>query len=228
MNDQLTDQQKQLRLEWIEAGSLDENPNNWRKHPDDQLSTLKDLIENPEIGWAAPLLYNERTKRLIDGHARRSVVSPDTLVPVLIGNWTEEAEKIILASLDPVGAMANGDQEIYHALTESVEADSLWVRELLHHTLSQTMPGSVDPDMDMAENIPDIDLPGMELQPFESYDYVMLMFKDTQNFQQACERFGLKKVQVKYPGGTKKVGVGRVLDGAQFLQNLSSYAKEQK
>ena len=32
-----------------------------------------------------------------------------TLVPVIFGDWSEEAEAKILATLDPVGAMANGD-----------------------------------------------------------------------------------------------------------------------
>jgi hypothetical protein len=62
-----------LRLEWIEAGSLAENPLNWRRHPDAQVKALKDVIGDPSIGWAGACLYNERTGRLIDGHARKNV-----------------------------------------------------------------------------------------------------------------------------------------------------------
>src|SRR5512138_1938348 len=123
-----------LRLEWIEAGSLNENPANWRRHSPEQLQSIKDLLQDPDIGWAGACLYNERTKRLIDGHARKSVADPSTPIPVLVGDWSEEAERKILATLDPVGAMAQGDPAAYAALVESITAESLWVRDLLHNT----------------------------------------------------------------------------------------------
>ena len=91
-----------LRLEWVQAGSLADNPNNWRKHPDGQMSALKNVISDPDIGWAGACLYNERTKRLIDGHARKSAVDAKTLVPVLVGSWSDAAEKKILLTLDPL------------------------------------------------------------------------------------------------------------------------------
>ena len=79
--------EKPLRLEWVEAGSLQENPKNWKLHSEEQIETLHDLINDPEIGWAGACLFNETTGHLIDGHARKKAVSPDTLVPVLIGRW---------------------------------------------------------------------------------------------------------------------------------------------
>ena len=125
---------RNLRLEWIEAGSLTENPANWRRHSPEQLQSIKDLLADPEVGWAGACLYNERTGRLIDGHARKSVADPKTPIPVLVGNWSEEAERKILATLDPVGAMAQGDPTAYAALIETINAESLWVRDLLHNT----------------------------------------------------------------------------------------------
>jgi hypothetical protein len=102
--------QPPLRLEWIEAGSLDENPLNWRRHPDNQMAALKDVLDDPEIGWAGACLWNERTKRLVDGHARRASVDPSTPIPVLIGSWSEEAEKKILLTLDPLAGLAVPDE----------------------------------------------------------------------------------------------------------------------
>lgn len=52
---------------------------------------------------------------------------------MLVGSWTEEAEAKILATLDPIASMANGDLEAYRKLTEMVQADGLWVRDLLHN-----------------------------------------------------------------------------------------------
>src|SRR6516165_4107665 len=95
-----------LRLEWRSPAELAENPRNWRTHPDTQLAALADVIA--EVGWAGACLYNERTNRLIDGHLRRAIAQAQgcTKVPVLIGDWDEVTEAKILATLDPIGAMA--------------------------------------------------------------------------------------------------------------------------
>ena len=212
-----------LRLEWIEAGSLTENPLNWRRHSREQLESIRELVQDTEIGWAGACLFNERTGRLIDGHARKQVVDPSTPVPVLVGDWSEQAEAKILATLDPVGAMATGDAGAYRALVESVEADGLWVRDLLHNTAAglDAQPSEQD-EGDSDDDAPGDVLPQMECQPFEHYDYVMLMFCNDQDFQQACELLGIEKVQIEYPGGLKKIGLGRCVDGAKAVARLTA------
>lgn len=118
------DKPNNLRLEWVEAGSLTPNPMNWRRHPPEQTAALKDVITDPQVGWAGALLFNSRTNRLIDGHARREVVPPGTLVPVLVGSWSEEAEKKILATLDPLAGLAMPDPEALMTLLGEVDFDS--------------------------------------------------------------------------------------------------------
>ena len=208
-----------LRLEWIEAGSLSENPLNWRRHSQEQLESIRELLQDPEVGWAGACLFNERTGRLIDGHARKQVVDPKTPVPVLVGNWSDQAEAKILATLDPVGAMATGDAAAYATLVEQVQADGLWVRELIHQTAAGIEAADVEeptaPDDDAAAQ-----LAAMECQPFEHYDYVMLMFRNDQDFQRTCELLGIQKVQIEYPGGLRKIGLGRVIDGAKAIGRL--------
>jgi hypothetical protein len=194
---------------------------NWRRHSQEQLQSLRELLDDPEVGWAGACLYNERTGRLIDGHARREVVDPKTPVPVLVGNWTEEAEAKILATLDPVGAMATGDVAAYEALIAQVQADGLWVRDLLHQTAAGLVAADVAAEEEPADEDQASGLPAMECQPFEHYDYLMLMFRHEQDFQRACEVLGIKKVEVAYPGGLKKIGLGRVVDGAKAIDALT-------
>ena len=211
-----------LRLEWIEAGSLDENPLNWRRHSPEQLQSIRDLLNDPDVGWAGACLYNERTKRLIDGHARKTVTDPKQVLPVLVGDWSEEAEKKILATLDPVGAMAQGDSEAYAKLVEMVNAESLWVRDLIHNTQAGLVAAEVDDPEEQLE--PSAVLPQMECQPFEHYDYIMLLYRNEQDFQQACEHLGIQRVQVTYPGGKQKIGLGRCVDGMKALKTLTGQA----
>lgn len=103
-----------LRLEWVRAGSLADNPANWRRHPKGQMTALKAVLA--DVDWAGALLYNETTKRLIDGHARKAAVGKDEIVPVLIGRWTPEQERKILATLDPLAAMATADADALESL----------------------------------------------------------------------------------------------------------------
>ena len=110
-----------LRLEWLDADQLAENPSNWRTHGTQQTDALRDVLA--ETGWAGALLYNERTKRLIDGHLRKKVAAGQK-VPVLVGNWTEDQEKKILATLDPLAALAETDKERLDALLREVQTGS--------------------------------------------------------------------------------------------------------
>lgn len=120
-----------LRLEWRSPAELAENPKNWRTHPVGQIAALTDVIA--DVGWAGACLFNERTGRLIDGHARKKVAveQGSPLVPVLIGDWSEEQEAKILATLDPLAAMTETDQEKLAVLLAEVSTDSEALGDLL-------------------------------------------------------------------------------------------------
>jgi ParB-like chromosome segregation protein Spo0J len=71
-------------------------------------------------------IYNERTNRLIDGHARRKIAPEQGCrrVPVLVGSWDEVTEAKILATLDPISPMAEADSVKLEALLREVSTDS--------------------------------------------------------------------------------------------------------
>lgn len=120
-----------LRLEYRSPEELAENPRNWRRHPESQMAALGEAMS--EVGWAGACLYNERTGRLVDGHARRKLAlgRGEKSVPVLIGNWTEEEEAKILATLDPLTAMAETGQEALDALLKTIEFEGEALRHLI-------------------------------------------------------------------------------------------------
>lgn len=120
-----------LRLEYRTPAELAENPANWRRHPDTQLAALTNVIA--EVGWAGACLFNETTGRLIDGHARRKIALDQgaASVPVLVGAWTEEQERKILATLDPLAVMAEADAAALDALLSGMTTDSESLRSML-------------------------------------------------------------------------------------------------
>jgi hypothetical protein len=113
-------QRRALRLEYLDPKDLKANPSNWKKHPPAQMRALRKAIR--QTGWAGTLLYNERTKRLIDGHPRKELFEGHGKVPVLVGSWSEREEKGILALLDPLGGMGEVDHGALDELLREVGA----------------------------------------------------------------------------------------------------------
>ena len=127
-----------LRLEWLTAKELADNPENWRRHPQAQSAALEGVMA--EVGWAGALLYNEATGRLIDGHLRKKVAKGQKM-PVLVGSWTEEQERKILLTLDPIAAMADRDQDQLLSLLRDTSFESEAVNAMMEALVNgETQP----------------------------------------------------------------------------------------
>lgn len=58
----------------------------------------------------------------------------------------------------------------------------------------------------------------MDLKGFENYDYLVFIFRDLTDFQNACQKYGVERVEVAMVRGkTERIGLGRVLDGKKLL-----------
>jgi hypothetical protein len=149
--------EQNLRLEWRSPAELAENPANWRVHPTEQLSALVGVLA--EVGWAGACLYNETSGRLIDGHARRKVALDQGAerVPVLIGRWTPEQEAKILATLDPLSALAKADTDKLDALLAEVQSDNSAVTALLNSLATEHSNEAVEDseESDTSVSIPE-------------------------------------------------------------------------
>ncbi len=119
-----------IELRRVRSGDLQPNPANWRRHPERQRSALRGLLR--EIGYADALLAVERKGDLvlIDGHLRQSL-DPEQVVPVLVLDLSEAEADTLLATLDPLSAMARPDPESLAELLGRVEASSAAVASLL-------------------------------------------------------------------------------------------------
>lgn len=59
----------------------------------------------------------------------------------------------------------------------------------------------------------------MEMQPYESYDYIVLVFRNSFDWLNALQVLGIKNVDHSLVQN-KKVGIGRVIDGKKILDKL--------
>src|SRR5688572_24586013 len=92
-----------VRMGYLDPSNLTANPFNYQTHPDHQKEAISASIE--EHGWVAFPIYNLRTKRLVDGHARIEDAAKRGLegVPCVVVDMDEKQEKRLLASFDRIG-----------------------------------------------------------------------------------------------------------------------------
>lgn len=125
----IRDRIKELRR--VKASELHPNPKNWRTHPKQQLDALRGILA--EVGFAGAELARELpdgSLQLIDGHARAEIAG-DAEIPVLILDVTESEADKILATFDPLGAMAEADAGKLEELLREVQTGSEALAEML-------------------------------------------------------------------------------------------------
>ncbi len=99
------------------------NPGNYRRHSQQQRDTLRDLLGN--VGWVQNVIVNRTTGHLVDGHLRVDLALQDgeTEVPVVYVELSDAEERIALAALDPIGAMATPDPRALDNLLAGLDVD---------------------------------------------------------------------------------------------------------
>lgn len=141
-----------VELRRVSPKELRPNPKNWRTHPKQQRDVLKGLLA--EVGIAdAVLAYDPGDGgglMIIDGHLRAEELASMEEVPVLILDVNEQEADKLLATLDPVGALAGKDDEKLIELLKGVETDSEAVlsmlNELAGREIIEPFEGLTDPD----------------------------------------------------------------------------------
>lgn len=130
---------------------LTANPLNFRTHGLDQQRALSGAIER--LGWIQRVIVNQRTGRIVDGHLRAQLaLKAGQRVPVIYVDLDDDEERIALATLDPIAAMAGQDDEQLARLLEGIDGGNLHLDNLLASLragmtdLRAPKPGKTDPD----------------------------------------------------------------------------------
>ena len=124
-------------LRYVKASELAPDPRNPRRHPAAQRAALQSMLV--DVGIADAVIAQETSAGLvlIDGHLRADL-DPDQILPVLVTDLDEAEAGKVLATLDPLAAMADVDSG---ALARLI-ADAA-------------------PPIDLAAMFPDVDLGGI-------------------------------------------------------------------
>ena len=110
------------------------NPKNWRIHPKHQQDALAGVLS--EVGVVQDVIVNRQTGYVVDGHLRISLALREGqgTIPVKYVDLSEAEEALILATLDPLSALAGRDQakldELLHEVTTGSPALAAMLAEM--------------------------------------------------------------------------------------------------
>jgi len=180
---------------------------------------MRGLLER--LGYVNALLVRDLgdgTYQVLDGHMRLEIAQGATDVPVLLLDVTEEEAALILATHDPIGDLALPDAESSDALARAVWTDNEAINTVLRDLL---LPDSTPEGADRGR-ASDVRLE-LAPQPYEHYDYVVLLARNTFDFHRLCALLQIERQEFTVPGGAKKMGLGRCVDAAKVLDLLEGH-----
>lgn len=125
------------------------NPRNWRVHNDLQRGAIRGVLS--EVGWVQNVIVNQRTGHIVDGHLRVSEAMKAGMseVPVVYVDLSEDEEAKILATFDPISAMATTDQELLNGLLAEIDTADPGLQALLDSLAGDAeLPGGEPPEQE--------------------------------------------------------------------------------
>lgn len=167
----------------VKASELAPNPKNWRVHPKAQKEALRGILA--DIGFAGAVLARETPEglMLIDGHLRTETC-PDSEIPCLILDVTEDEGNKILATFDPLSAMADSNAEALDGLLRDIQTDNQALAGMLTDLAKDAGLYKTDSESSSDSEEEEDDAPPAGVR------MVQLFFDENNiaNFQECCEK----------------------------------------
>ena len=197
------------------------HPQNPNKHPEKQIALLAKIIRHS--GWRSPVVVSKRTGFIVSGHGRLEAAKllNEEKVPIDEQDFKTEAD------------------EFAHLVADNRIAE---LAGLSDDKLSELLSGLSDLDYDLeltgfeedeVSKLLDLKQENEEGETKfseaigESNNYVVLTFKNDIDWLSAQSHFELETVAAKRTTGKAwSKGIGRVIDGASYLTNVTKQATE--
>ena len=193
-----------MNISNIPAGNLNPATYNPRKISRQMLRSLKATIK--EFGLVDPLIVN-KDMTIIGGHQRFKACLElgFTEMPCVILDLTKSKEKALNLALNKV--TGEWDKKKLEKLLQEIEAIDI------------EMTGFDEQEIAKLIDDINIDSPEYDIAPrlMEEYNYIVIFFRETLDFQVAADHFGLKMMK---EDRRDKVGLGKVIDGAAYMRSL--------
>ena len=134
-----------------DPSSVIPHPRNAREHPAEQRAAMDESLGR--LGWIDTVIVNVRTKHVLDGHERQQeALDRGETVPILWVDVPEEEEAFVLATFDPIAAMAKYNPERLDGLLEDAGIRTESLAAMLSDELALlTGPPELDDLDDLAD-----------------------------------------------------------------------------
>ena len=158
-------------LEYIDSSDLTPHPGNWRDHPKAQADALLGVLK--EVGIAGALLAYRSERQggalvVIDGHLRKDAAPQQW--PVLILDVDDVEADYLLATHDPLAAMATADAGALDALLSSVNSGEAAVTAMLAELAARSSIPTGEDWENAFEGLPDEDRAPFQQMTFTLHD----------------------------------------------------------
>lgn len=122
---------------------------NWRIHPQTQKSALMGVLD--EVGWVQDVIVQAGTDMVIDGHLRvaAALQRGEPTIPVCYVDLTDAEAALVLATLDPLAALAGTDSDKLSELLAVVSTGEAAVQAMLGELAANA---GIVPKMDAPED----------------------------------------------------------------------------
>jgi len=192
----------------------------WSRNPRDNKMAIDKVATSIErYGFASPIVARQEDARIIAGHTRHAAAMRLGLdeVPVRFLDIDEQKASALALADNKLGEIATWDDDELNRILNELNADGVDVGELgfdmdeFADLLDEIEADSIEPDIVFSEYLD------------EANNYVVLLFKNEIDWLSAQTHFELEsKYSRRSNGKPWSKGVGRVIDGAEYLDKIKT------
>ena len=207
---------EKMDVQMVDVDDLRPNPNNPRAN-DGAIAAVGESIR--QFGFRVPLIIG-KDNLIIAGHTRyrAAIIEGMEKVPCVVADdLSEEQQAALTVAENRTSDFSFFDIEKLGEFVEDIPEEMLAafdVDTLLHGLDEEEAAQSSDKAPEKRQ--------GLDLAPFEKYQYVMIMCRTEHDYLNLTQRLGLEDTQRRYVDGVLKRGssYGRVIEYPEFLERM--------
>ena len=213
-----------VEMKQIDASEILDNDANFRIHPKVQQNMMHGILKDIGISGALVAYYSERNNgalTIIDGHMRKNMGGQ---WPVCITDLSDDEADQLLAVHDPVGMLAVKDDAKFDDLRSKMDEMDKGILDGIEQLFGiddEEFVSETPIEEKQKKTSLDEPIPEMELQPYEHYDYVLVLARNTREWNELYDYLGLKREEGSPDPRYSKVGLGRAIPASKLLKLLN-------